>query len=338
MENETKKQTFDELSLSLPRPGARTIRRPMIIAAVVFILVLLALSIWLQETTNNMAPGEEVFMLGREPAIVPSLMPKEDYRLLTQEPPPPPSPQVIVVKEPEPPPSPIPVYALPPEAVDPMIEELRRQRLLAREEARSSEPFFFNRAKTSADVPSASGVGHSGRRISAGTRIAAVLKTEISSGTRALVRAEVSQPVFGAYLPDEPLLPPGAELRGRFDGRSTTSNKRIDVIWESLRLPVGQSIPIRGARTIDFQGKRGLEAKTEHHFAEQLAANAVSGALAGITRPSGSSTSIAQNALLGSAAGVGQRAVAPYRNIRPSLTVPSRTPFYVVLSNDVFVP
>lgn len=107
-----------------------------------------------------------------------------------------------------------------------------------------------------------------GSLISQGTMIPGILETAIQSDLPGMVRAIVSENVYGhdgTYI----LIPKGARLIGRYRSGLVRGQTRVFVIWNRVLRQDGVSINI-GSMGTDDLGRSGLAGDLDTHFFERF--------------------------------------------------------------------
>ncbi|MFN3828376.1 MAG: type IV secretion system protein VirB10 [Micavibrio sp.] len=107
-----------------------------------------------------------------------------------------------------------------------------------------------------------------GSLITQGTMIPGILETAIQSDLPGMVRAIVSENVYGhdgAYI----LIPKGARLIGRYRSGLVRGQTRVFVIWNRVLRQDGVSINI-GSMGTDDLGRSGLAGDLDTHFFERF--------------------------------------------------------------------
>ena len=104
--------------------------------------------------------------------------------------------------------------------------------------------------------------------IKAGSIVPATLITGINSdlpGTMiAQVRLNVRDSRTGKYI----LIPQGTKLIGVYNSKLTTGQGRVQVAWQRMIFPNGDSYDLDGAGGADGKGMSGLTGKTNNHHAK----------------------------------------------------------------------
>lgn len=99
----------------------------------------------------------------------------------------------------------------------------------------------------------------------AGHVITAALVTGIHSDLPGLVKAQVTGPVYDSVSGDHLLIPPGAQLLGRYDSVISHGQSRVLVVWDRLILPDGSSMVLEPMPGSDAQGRAGLQDAVDFH-------------------------------------------------------------------------
>ena len=221
---------------------------------------------------------------------------------------------------------------------------------------------FADRFYNQKDVPIAVArkLGNTGRLITQGKIIEAILETPINTDVPGMIRAIVSRDIY-AESGRTILLPKGSRLVGTYNNFVIRGNKRVNVIWTRVIRPDGIDIMIRSSGT-DQLGRAGIEGEVDNKYTEIFASAFLVSAIniaVGVgtdaidpnkgnnsttTNSNGSTTS--QNSsthdaalkavdLFGSA---GTNLVNGFINLKPTITIDQGTRVNVFVNRDLVFP
>lgn len=173
-----------------------------------------------------------------------------------------------------------------------------------------------------------------------GKLIDAELETAINTDLPGQIRAVVSTPLY-AEQGREMLVPPGSRLNGVYNSAIRKGQVRVFAIWNRLIRPDGVEITLDSAVT-DALGRAGLAGETDNHFAQIFGMSAllsIIGAGAGSAGVSDDARYNSANAyrqeIQQSFARTADRALEPYANIPPTISVPQGERIKVFLNRDL---
>lgn len=132
----------------------------------------------------------------------------------------------------------------------------------------SSFTSFGNQAIEATSVQ-AQKVAHPDYTIASGEFIHAILETAINSDLPGMVRAVVSDPVYG-YTGDQAIIPAGSRLIGQYNNGVLQGQSRIMVMWSRVILPDGITVQLNSPGS-DALGRAGQGADSINtHFWTQF--------------------------------------------------------------------
>ena len=178
--------------------------------------------------------------------------------------------------------------------------------------------------------------------LQAGSVIPAALITGIRSDQPGLVTAQVSQNVYDSLTGRRLLIPQGARLIGKYFSDVGAGQRRVQLAWNRLIMPSGQSMDLDAQPATDPSGYAGLEDRVNSHWGGVLKAALVSTILGiGGELGSGSSSDLGRALRFGMQDSVnraGEQIVSRELAIHPTLTIRPGFPVRVLVSRDlVFV-
>jgi len=180
-----------------------------------------------------------------------------------------------------------------------------------------------------------------------GTIIPGILETAINTDLPGNVLARVTQNVFDSKTGHYLLIPQGSVLVARYNSSISYSQKRVQIVWDTLIRPDGFQINLEGAGGVDRSGMSGQPATAHENWFEYLKAAGIitlfSYANAKMTDTAAkyANENSAAN-LAASNAGfinqVGGNLISRATNIQPTLTVDSGTVINIMLNKTLFLP
>ena len=102
--------------------------------------------------------------------------------------------------------------------------------------------------------------------VKAGSYIPAALITGINSDLPGIVNAQVTQNVYDSLTGNYLLIPQGAKLVGEYNSSLSFGQKRVQVVWNRIIFPDGQSINIQRLQGVDISGYTGFQDKIDNHY------------------------------------------------------------------------
>jgi type IV secretion system protein VirB10 len=183
--------------------------------------------------------------------------------------------------------------------------------------------------------------------LKAGDFINAALVTALDSDIPGTVVAQVTRNVFDHASGRVLLIPQGARLVGRYDGKPIFGQTRAMILWREIVLPNGRSIHLENLLGADAAGASGVEDAVDTHISPIMRAIALSTALtvAGAAAQSADTRSNGGAILNDTASGVstrasevGQRFVDRDLNQAPTLRVRQGWPIAVIVDKDIELP
>lgn len=132
----------------------------------------------------------------------------------------------------------------------------------------SNLAFAQSQANTEVDTSHAVKIQHPELLIAQGTMIAGILETAIQSDLPGMLRAIVSEDVYG-FDGSQLLIPRGSRLIGRYKSGLVRGQVRVFVMWNRILRSDGVSINI-GSYGTDDLGRSGLSGDLDTHFLERF--------------------------------------------------------------------
>jgi type IV secretion system protein VirB10 len=203
-----------------------------------------------------------------------------------------------------------------------------------------------------AQFASASGTGayHSARledpisryEVFAGTPLRLQLDDAINTSTTpCTVTAHVQYDVHASLKPYPVVIPALAKIIGRCNTNVTSGDSRVEVAWDTMTFPTGQTFDLQGMASSDTTGAGGMPAKVDSHTGQLLTTTiltAILGAGAQLSQPAATSIltapTLAQQAagaIGGAVAQTGNALVQQQVQRPPTLTIERGRQFIVRL-------
>jgi len=102
--------------------------------------------------------------------------------------------------------------------------------------------------------------------VKAGSTIPAALITGINSDLPGNVNAQVTENVYDTVTGNYLLIPQGAKLVGEYNSDLSFGQKRVQVVWNRIIFPDGQSIDLEKMQGSDIAGYTGFYDKVDNHY------------------------------------------------------------------------
>jgi type IV secretion system protein VirB10 len=180
-----------------------------------------------------------------------------------------------------------------------------------------------------------------------GTIIPAVLLTSINTDLPGNILARVTENIYDSKTGRNLLVPQGTILVARYNSSVSYSQRRIQIVWDTLIRPDGFLLELPGANGVDRRGMAGLEAEYHENWFEYLKA---AGVISMFSIANSKMTAEAAKYASGdTAAGIAQAntgfvnqlgggIVSRAMNIQPTLTVDNGEVINIMLARNVFLP
>lgn len=177
-------------------------------------------------------------------------------------------------------------------------------------------------------------------KIFQGKIIPAVLETAINSDLPGMLRASITQDVYGESG-EQLLLPRGSRLIGHYSSKIQTGQKRVYIIWSRAITPQHVDIAL-GSPGIDHLGRAGMSGDVDNHFMEIFGTSALLSLMAlGSSLPSlggkndGLDGNAFQSAVTESFVDSSNQVMSDKRNIKPTIYVDQGTLLKVIVAKDL---
>ena len=163
--------------------------------------------------------------------------------------------------------------------------------------------------------------------IKAGSIIPAALITGLNSDLPGQIVGQVTQPVYDTVTGQHLLIPQGTKIVGRYNADIGYGQDRLQIAWDRLIMPNGNSIGLESMVGIDKTGAAGLEDQVDYHIPGLVGAvllSSIIGAGANLATDSSADGSFIDDigdAAAQQAAFVGSDIVRRQLDIQPTITV-----------------
>jgi type IV secretion system protein TrbI len=180
-----------------------------------------------------------------------------------------------------------------------------------------------------------------------GTVIPGILETSINTDLPGNILARVTQNIFDSQTGQKLLIPQGTLLLARYNSSISYSQKRIQIVWDTMIRPDGFQINLEGAGGVDRAGMSGQPARFHENWFEYLKAAGIitlfSYANAKMTETAAkyASEDKANNLAAANADFVnnlGGQLAGRAANIQPTLTVENGTLINILLNKNLYLP
>ena len=102
--------------------------------------------------------------------------------------------------------------------------------------------------------------------IKAGSIIPAALITGLNSDLPGQIVGQVTEPVYDTVAGQHLLIPQGTKIVGRYNADIGYGQNRLQIVWDRLIMPNGNSIGLESMVGTDKTGAAGLEDQVDYHI------------------------------------------------------------------------
>jgi type IV secretion system protein VirB10 len=182
--------------------------------------------------------------------------------------------------------------------------------------------------------------------LKAGGVIQAVLETGVNTDVPAMLRARVTEDVYDTQTGNRLLVPKGTTLLGYYNSDVAFGDKRVQIAWNRLIFPNGNSVRMDDYAGVDQAGRGGVPANVDNKrlplFAGAGLMSLVQAAVAIVSDRNSddeddqeTAGSIAINQMAAGWGNVTQDIVKQYMDVKPTLTVPVGSRVTVMVTRDL---
>ena len=202
---------------------------------------------------------------------------------------------------------------------------------------------FFD--ASSGGAPSGQYIG--ANSIWTGTIIPGILETSINTDLPGNILARVTQNIFDSQTGRNLLVPQGTLLLARYNSSVSYSQKRIQIVWDTMIRPDGFQLSLEGAGGVDRAGMSGQPAKFHENWFEYLKAAGIitlfsyANAKMADTAAKYASEDKTNNIASANAdfvSNLGGQLAGRAANIQPTLTVDNGTVINILLNKNLYLP
>ncbi|QDU33259.1 Type IV secretion system protein PtlG [Poriferisphaera corsica] len=175
--------------------------------------------------------------------------------------------------------------------------------------------------------------------LSAGTFIPGALITGINTDLPGVIVGKITQNVYDSTTGKYLLIPQGTNVVGEYQSLIANGQSRALVVWHTLTMPNGTSIPLGGAPGTDASGFAGLSDHTDFHIDSMIATTAITTGLGFLANSVSSSSdddiSILGDTLAQESLQLGQSLIDRALAHQPTITIRPGWTFNIVLRKNV---
>ncbi len=179
-------------------------------------------------------------------------------------------------------------------------------------------------------------------RLFAGTVIPSILLTNVDSGLRGTVRAQVASDVRDSATGVHVVIPKGSFLFGRYGEAHGVHANRLFIGWDRIQFPNGVSVSPGNAVTSDLSGVAGVKGIRESRLLKALGSAFAINLLASLARreddSAGQLGDAVRRALGDSAESISEKLLERDLNRLPTFRVSAGVPMNITLETDLWLP
>lgn len=177
--------------------------------------------------------------------------------------------------------------------------------------------------------------------LKAGSIIPAALITGLNSDLPGQLIGQVTENVFDSVTGQHLLIPQGTKVIGRYNADIAYAQDRLQIVWNRLIMPNGDSVDLGAMVGADKTGAAGLKDSVDHHIPSLIGAIFLSSVIsAGANLATDSSREGGFTDDLGDtaaqqAASIGSNIVNRQLNIQPTITVEPGFKLTIIVDRDI---
>lgn len=180
--------------------------------------------------------------------------------------------------------------------------------------------------------------------IKAGSIIPAALITGLNSDLPGQIVGQVTEPVYDTLAGQHLLIPQGTKIVGRYNADIGYGQNRLQIVWDRLIMPNGNSIGLDSMVGTDKTGAAGLEDQVDYHIPGLVGAvllSSIIGVGANLATDSSANGSFIDD--LGDtaaqqAASVGSGIISRQLDIQPAITIRPGFRLNILVGKDMIFP
>jgi type IV secretion system protein VirB10 len=179
--------------------------------------------------------------------------------------------------------------------------------------------------------------------IKAGSIIPAALLTGLNSDLPGQIVGQVTEPVYDTVSGQYLLIPQGTKIVGRYNSNIGYAQNRLQIVWDRLIMPNGNSIGLEAMVGTDKTGAAGLKDQVDYHAGSLIGAvllSSIIGAGANLATDSGSDGGFVDDlgdAAAQQAAQVGAEIVRRQLDVQPTITVRPGFKLDILVGRDIIL-
>ena len=179
--------------------------------------------------------------------------------------------------------------------------------------------------------------------IKAGSIIPAALITGLNSDLPGQIVGQVTEPVYDTVTGHYLLIPQGTKIFGRYNSDVGYAQDRLQIVWDRLIMPNGNSIQLEAMVGTDKTGATGLQDGVDYHISSVVGAvllSSIIGAGANLATDSSADGSFVDDlgdAAAQQAASVGSEIVSRQLDVQPTITIRPGFKLNILVNKDIIL-
>jgi len=141
--------------------------------------------------------------------------------------------------------------------------------------------------------------------LAAGSIIPAVLVDEIRSDLPGLIRATITNDVYGTLEPGHVVIPRGSMLVGTYASQTRPGQRRLFITWTRILFPNGVALDLEQAGGVDADGASGIKGRRRTGFFTAILGTAMISTAQNVGRKDTTNSDIAEAARIATGTAVG---------------------------------
>jgi type IV secretion system protein VirB10 len=179
--------------------------------------------------------------------------------------------------------------------------------------------------------------------VKAGTIIPAALITGLNSDLPGEIIGQVTEHVYDTATGQHLLIPQGARIFGRYNSQVGYAQDRVQVVWDRLIMPNGNSVQLEAMVGTDKAGFAGLTDQVDHHLGRLFGAVILSSIIssgANLATDGGGDNGFTDslgNAAAQQAVTIGSKLVDRQLDVQPTITVRPGFKLNILVNKDMIL-
>lgn len=177
--------------------------------------------------------------------------------------------------------------------------------------------------------------------LKAGSIIPCVLTAAINSDLPGIVVARVRERVFDSATGKYLLIPQGAILTGSYQNNVNFGQERVQIAFNKLDMPNGNSVTLNDLSGYDLAGNAGLKDRVDNHYNKVAVGVSLSSLLAAAgpePRDELNYRARVANKASDNISEIANKIAEQYIQQGPTITIRSGTPFNIIVAKDLLLP